>query len=235
MLYLIRRRPGVTREELVVHWFARHMPPVIESQLKAAAAGRFHAWRYIATLFDPTVDGQYPWDGIAALSFDAALPTAGISHGEPPMDSFQERALPYSPWATREYVLIDGSDRLPVTPSKLGVPFPCTRSGFFKITFLVKAKPGIDFRAMYDCWLDVHAPRITALMQQFGGLRYVLNLGIEPEVAPYAGMAELWFRSRESARQYLAAREPDDLQTYVNAADSLMLDSVTEMIGIPGG
>lgn len=234
MLYLIRRRPGVTREELVVHWFARHMPPVIESQQRAAAAGKFHAWRYIATLFDANSDGQFPWDGIAALSFDAALPTAGVSHGEPPMDSFQERAMPYHPWATREYLMMDAGDSLVARPSTLGTPFPCTRTGFHKLTFLVTAKPGVDFKAMHAVWLDVHAPRITAQMQRFDGLRYVLNLSIEPEVAPFAGMAELWFPTEAAARRYLAAREPDELQGFVNGDASLMLNSVTEMIGIPG-
>lgn len=234
MLYLIRRRPGVTREELVVHWFARHMPPVIESQLKAAAAGKFHAWRYIATLFDADSGGLCPWDGIAALSFAAALPTAGVSHGEPPMDSFQERAMPYHPWATREYVMMDVGDALAARPSTLGTPFPCTRTGFHKLTFLVKARPGVDFKAMHEIWLDAHAPRITTQMQRFDGLRYALNLSIEPEVAPFAGMAELWFRTEAAARGYLAARQTDELQRFVSSEASLMLSSVTEMIGIPG-
>ena len=49
MIYLIKRREGATREELLVHWFANHMPLVIKSQHDAAAAGRLHARRYIAT------------------------------------------------------------------------------------------------------------------------------------------------------------------------------------------
>ena len=41
MMYLIKRRPTVSREELVVHWFANHMPLVIQSQ-KDQAAARLH-------------------------------------------------------------------------------------------------------------------------------------------------------------------------------------------------
>ena len=41
-----------------------------------------------------------------------------------------------------EYVVMDGSDQLPVEPLTLNAPYPCTRSGFFKVTFLVKAKEG---------------------------------------------------------------------------------------------
>ena len=29
MMYLIRRKPATSREELVAHWFANHMPAVI--------------------------------------------------------------------------------------------------------------------------------------------------------------------------------------------------------------
>ena len=35
MIYLIRRRSGVTREALVAHWFANHMPDVIAAQQAA--------------------------------------------------------------------------------------------------------------------------------------------------------------------------------------------------------
>ena len=67
MIYLIKRRDTATREELLVHWFANHMPPVIKSQHDAAAAGRLHARRYIATLFDANAAGEHPWDGAAQL------------------------------------------------------------------------------------------------------------------------------------------------------------------------
>jgi len=232
MLYLIRRRPEVSREELVVHWFARHMPPVIESQQHAKAAGKFHAWRYIATLYDADANGQHPWDGVAALSFDRALPAAGVAHGEPPMDSFQERAFPYNPWATQEYVVIDGDEHLPVAPSRLGTPFPCTRSGFLKISFFVKGRSGVDFAAFHDHWRNVHVPNVTGVMQKVGGLRYVLNLSLEPETAPYAGLAELWFRNGDDWRRYKSIIQPDGMERFADDDGTLVLRSVTEMIGI---
>ncbi|GIT39533.1 MAG: hypothetical protein Ct9H300mP8_07290 [Gammaproteobacteria bacterium] len=39
MIYLIRRKPDTSREELVMHWFANHMPLVIGSQKEAARPG----------------------------------------------------------------------------------------------------------------------------------------------------------------------------------------------------
>ena len=49
MMYPIRRKAATSREELVAHWFANHMPAVIASQEAGAAKGRLHASRYIAT------------------------------------------------------------------------------------------------------------------------------------------------------------------------------------------
>ena len=40
MMYLIKRRATTTREELIAHWFANHMPDVIARAEQAAAAGK---------------------------------------------------------------------------------------------------------------------------------------------------------------------------------------------------
>jgi hypothetical protein len=32
-IYLIKRKPTTSREEIIVHWFANHMPIVIKGQL----------------------------------------------------------------------------------------------------------------------------------------------------------------------------------------------------------
>ncbi len=60
MLYLIKRRTTTSREELVAHWFANHMPAVIQGQKDQAARGRLHARRYIATLYDANKRGEHP-------------------------------------------------------------------------------------------------------------------------------------------------------------------------------
>ena len=70
-MYLIKRKPTTSREELVAHWFANHMPAVIQSQQDAAERGRMHASRYLATLFQPGPQGDHPWDGVAQLWVDS--------------------------------------------------------------------------------------------------------------------------------------------------------------------
>lgn len=230
MMYLIKRRPTTSREELIAHWFANHMPPVIARQEQAREEGRPHAWRYIVTLFDPRGDRPLPWDGVAQLWFADAPPRPDRPSGEVPTDSFQEKAEPYWPWPTREYVAIDGA--LPIEPSKLSPPFPCTRSGVFKATFLVSAKPGVAFDALFDHWLDVHVPNVRASMQAIGGLRYVVSHSLEPETAPYAGMAELYFPDAAAFKAFNEHVQPDGMEELSELKSMPVLYSSTEMVGI---
>lgn len=233
MMYLIKRRSTTSREELVAHWFANHMPGVIQRQKQQQAAGRRHARRYIATLFDPNAEGDHPWDGVAQLWFDEALPRPKVPHGTTPSDSFQQKAEPYVPWPTIEYVVIDGSDHLPVEPLTLNEPFPCTRSGFFKLTFLVKAKEGTDFGALFEHWLTVHVPNVTSTMEQVEGFRYVVSHSTEPEREPYAGMAELYFHDPSGWARYREHIRPDGMEQWVDPEGTLTLRAHTEMIGLP--
>lgn len=232
MLYLIRRRPGVSREELIVHWFANHMPGVIAAQARQAEKGRLHARRYQATLFDPDHHGLQPWDGVAQLWFDEEPPAPSEPHGTIPADSFQERAQPYVPWATTEYVVIDGGDRLAVQPLTLNAPFPSTRSGFFKVSFLVRTRPGIDHGELFRHWLDVHAPNVRNVMEQVGGFGYIVNHSVRPDVEPFAGMAELYFPDEAGWAEFRATIKPDGMERWTDGAATEVVRSGTEMVGI---
>lgn len=227
MMFMIRRRAGVSREELIAHWFANHMPGVIERMALQASAGRPAARRYIATLFDPTPESQ--WDGVAQLWFDEPLPVPKEAHGTQPADSFQERAEPYLPWATTEHVVLGGE--LPVTPLTLNPPFPTTRSGFLKLTSLVTAKPGVNHDAMYRQWLDVHAPTAAAVIEKHGGFRYVVSLSLDPANAPYTAMAELYFDNADAWQACAAELTPDGMEAYIERTE--FLTAGTEMVGIP--
>ena len=232
MMFLIRRRAGASREELIAHWFANHMPGVIAAQEKAAAGGHAHAWRYVATLFDPQ-DRADAWDGVAQLWFDAPMGRPAAPFGEPPRDSFQEKAEPYVPWGTREYVIVDGSDRLPVEPLTLNAPFPTTRSGCCKAVTLVAARPDADLAAMTDHWLTVHAANVAATLEAVGGFRYVVSLSIDPENEPWVGMAELYFPDSAAMGAFWERLEPDGMERWLDPSAMRLLTAGTEMIGIP--
>lgn len=233
MMFLIRRREHASRDELVAHWFANHMPGVIQAQSQAAAAGRPHAWRYIATLFDAPGDAPPPWDGVAQLWFDEPLPRPAAPFGEPPRDSFQQVAEPYVPWATVEYVIIDGAEHLPVTPLTLNDPFPTTRSGFFKAVFLVAVQPETDYLELARHWLTVHTVNVREVLAEVGGFRYVVSLSLDPAAEPYAGMAELYFPDAAAWQRFRERLQPDGMERWIDPAATRLLAARTEMIGIP--
>lgn len=231
MQYLIRRRAGVSREDLIANWFANHMPDVIASQHAAKEKGRPHASRYIATLFEPDRAGEQAWDGVAQLWWPEPTPRPAEPHGATPRDTFQQRCEPYVPWPTREFVVLDGE--LPVEPNTLNDPFPCTRSGVLKVTSLLSARPDIEPDALFTHWLNVHAPNVRSVMEQVGGIRYAISQSLEPEIDQYIGMAELWLPSRAELRAYNETYVSDGIEDMVDMANSVILRSHTELIGIP--
>ena len=233
MMYLIKRKPETSREELVAHWFANHMPAVIQSQKDGAERGRPHAWRYFATLYDADSAGEHPWDGVAQLWWPRPLPRPKTGFGAEPRDTFQQKAEPYMPWATTEYVVIDGSEHLDTSPLTLNAPYPMTRSGFHKVTYLVAAKPDTDYDEFFAHWLDIHVPNVKATMEAVGGFRYVVSHSIDPADEPYAGMAELYYHDRQDSVRWRETIEADGMENWIDGARMLILSSETEMVGIP--
>lgn len=233
MIYLIRRRRDVSRDELIVHWFKNHMPAVIEGQQRAKEAGRDHASKYIAQLFANGDQYENGWDGMAQLWYGKPLPVANNPHGREPTDTFQQKAEPYQAWATREYVIREGTDELQVEPLTLNDPFPTSRSCFYRLNYLVAAKEGTDHDEFFKHWLDVHVPNVVGVLAQTKGIRYVVSHSITPEQAPFAGMAELYFPTVEDARAFRQTIQPDGMERWIDGANMQIMNGDTDMIGIP--
>lgn len=230
--YLIRRRPETTRDQLVAHWFSHHMPAVVAGQTGAREKGRMHAFRYMASLFDPSEDGSTPWDGMAQLWWTDTPPRPSEPFGTVPADSFQERAETYVPWLMREYVIVDDDGRLPIPALTLNPAFPTTRSGFTKRVIFVKAREGVSHEQITEQWLTVHAPNIASSFAAAGGIRYVVDISTEPEVDGWNGMAELWFDSPEGWDRLAGSVAPDGFHRYADVVSAEHFVARTEMIGI---
>ncbi len=170
---------------------------------------------------------------MAQLWFDRALPRPEVPMGTEPRDTFQQKAEPYVPWATTEYVVLDGSDHLGAEPLTLNAPYPSTRSGFFKVSFLVKACRDCDYEAFFTHWLGVHVPNVMNTAVAAGGFGYVVSHSIEPDLEPYAGLAELYFHDKAGWAEYRASIKPDGMEQWVEPEGVLVLRAKTEMIGIP--
>ena len=233
MMYLIKRKPATTRDELVAHWFANHMPGVIQNQQDAAANGRMHATRYIATLFQPGPQGEQQWDGVAQLWWPRPLPKPAAGFGAKPRDTFQQKVESYLSWATREHVVIDGSRHLSTSPLTLNAPYPMTRSGFVKVTYLVAAKPEADCEEFLRHWREIHVPNVEATMKRAGGFRYVVSHSMAPADEPYAGMAELYFHDADGWERWREVIEPDGMERWMDGERTVAFHANTEMVGIP--
>ena len=229
MQYLIKRRPSTSREELIAHWFANHMPGVIaRNEAHEDVAKR--ATRYVATLFDQEGSAPPVWDGVAQLWYNAPLPHPKQASGVEPYDTFQQRVEPYWPWATREWVFVDGA--LPLVPLTLNAPFPCTRSGFLKQVSLVAARPDVDLQDMFDHWLNVHGPNVQETMMKVGGFRYVVSLSADLDHAPYAGTAELYFPDRKAQVAFWDTLKQDGFQNFSDPEKTVRFRCGTEMVGV---
>jgi len=231
MQFLISRRPEATRDELIVNWFANHMTAAAERQRAVAAQNGAEPPRYIATLYNQVPSGEQVWDGVAQIWGDAPFARQAVANGVEPRDTFQQKAMPYVGWPTTEYVVVDGE--LPVTPNTFNEPFPCTRTGFLKVTTILTAKADADVGALFDHWLNVHAPNVAGVMNQVGATRYVISQSTEPDVDPYVGMAEMYFPDKTALRNYLNMYESDGIEQFVDSDAQLTFRSSTEMIGIP--
>ena len=229
MQYLIKRHPSTSREELIAHWYANHMPGVIARNESYADESK-RATRYVASLFDQEDAAAHGWDGVAQLWYNAPLPHPKQASGVEPYDTFQQRVEPYWPWATREWVFVDGA--LPLDPLTLNAPFPCTRSGFLKQVSLVAARPGVDVQHMFDHWLNAHGPNVQETMTKVGGFRYAVSLSTDLEHAPYAGMAELYFPDRKAQAAFWDILKPDGFQDFSDPERTVRFRCGTEMVGI---
>ncbi|MEM7405697.1 MAG: EthD domain-containing protein [Pseudomonadota bacterium] len=229
MQFLIKRKAATTREQLVAHWFANHMPRVMERNDRQEAAQEPFFRHYLVSLFDAHDGDEHAWDGVAQLWFDAPTPRPATASGVVPTDSFHEKVEPYWPWATQEWIAVEGS--LPVEPLTLDAPYPCSRSGFLKQTSLVAARPGVDLDDMFAHWLGAHVTNVMQCLEQVGGLRYVVSLSTDLEHAPYAGMAELYFPDAAARTAFWDIIQPDGFQDFVDAGKTRRFTGATEFIG----
>jgi len=63
------------------------------------------------------------------------LPRPDGAHGAEQTDTFQQKAWPCVRWSTTEYAILDGSERLLITPLTLNAPFLTTHRGICEFTF----------------------------------------------------------------------------------------------------
>lgn len=207
MLFPLRRRPGVSHEQLADHWRSVHMPRVI---------AHLTPNQYSVTLFDQR-DGT-PFDGMASVTYDDHQRARREQGRRMPaavaQDGFGDLVEPANRLETTEHIVVDG-------------PRPV---GARKITGLVTLRDGVDADAARTSWLADHAPNVAGGFQAAGGLRYVVNFADQNrDVPPFLGVAELWYRDSAASKTHLSALAWDPFMDLILA----QLLPGTEIIGIP--
>ena len=82
-------------------------------------------------------------------------------------------------------------------------------------------------------WLEGHVANVKSVMLQAGGFRYVVSHSLEPELEPFAGLAELYFQSARGLADYFETIENDGMEQWVDGKRTLIFRGSTEMVGIP--
>ena len=191
-LTVIRRRSGVTHEQLEAVWRSPHAPGV---------AQHMEPDRYAVTFFDQR-EGRAHYDGMAALAFDDADRAASVTGRNTPdavaKDGFVDLVeLPMLRLTVDEHVIVAG----PAGPATAA-----ERDQAYKLTFLVSGREGIERDRIQRHWLELHAPNVRSGFVAAGGVRYVVNL-VEGNGGAdgIVGVAELSYRDVAAARAHVIA------------------------------
>jgi hypothetical protein len=158
--------------------------------------------RYAITFFDPR-DGKATYDGMAALAFDdvekARTVTGRNVPAEVATDGFVDLVeQPMTALRVVEHVIVPGPTGGPATPDE--------RAAAYKMTFLVRPKPGQDLAHIQRHWIEIHAPNVASSFVASGGVRYVVNL-VDLSAGPqeFVGVAELSYRDRDAFKGHSIA------------------------------
>lgn len=228
MIFPVRRQTTISRTEFIASWFAHHMPYTIK-----AMGDR--GWGYIGTVFNAADQvSDTAWDGIAQMFLNEPLHNPCGGFGMVPADSFHERAVePYFGWPTKEFIILSGSNDLQVHPLTLDAPFPCSRSGFFKVVMFTPANPQVDPQLLETHWRQTRAPQMQGTMEATKGFRYVVSIGQNQthrgHHREYAAMEELYFNDEADWHNFLRIVKPDPFLP----SDIAYYFADTEFVAIP--
>jgi uncharacterized protein (TIGR02118 family) len=187
LVFVLRRRPEMTRDDFQTYWLRTHAP------LVAGVADVLGITRYqqVHTVSQDSTRAAAPFDGVAELWFDTARATGSPDEQRAAAAMLLEDEarfidLSASPiWFATEHVMADG-------------PADGLRS-----TTAVRRKAGLTREAFRRHWAEVHGPLAVARPDVFGITRYVqMHTPDDAETfppavvrgapEPYDGLAEVY-------------------------------------------
>jgi uncharacterized protein (TIGR02118 family) len=212
IVFLLRRRPGLSLDDFHAYWRDQHGPLVAFHQTRLGIQRYTQSHR----LDDPLNDAmararggmEPPYDGVAELWWESADSLAAATTSEGGRRAGQELLadeaefidLPNSPlWLAYEYPQVNPSPEHTVARVK---------SPLVKLHFPLRHRPGQTLEEAQLYWRTSHGPLIRSMAPAMGTIRYqqvhrfespfeaALREARGTAVEPYTGHAEAWFDRR---------------------------------------
>lgn len=228
LVFLLHRRPELSREEFQHYWWTTHAPLVAE---RAETLG-IRRYQQVHTV-RPARDGQLPeFDGIAELWVDAA-----------PTGTPEERSRAGAELLADERNFIDLS-RSPLWMAEEHVVLDGPRQGM-RITVAVRRPSGSTRKEFLSHFYDVHRPLVLANNDVMGFTHYVqLHTPDDAETfplraargapEPFDAMSEIWLgrveATAERAAEARAIIRDDEAKLYDASGTILWLSEVKVVV-----
>lgn len=197
VVYLARRRPDVSHDELVTFWREVNVADV---------AAELRPDTYRVTFFGPKpAHDAHNWDGMAIVSFTDETRGRQVTEGLPAparRNGFAEMLAEVIRFEVSEHVFFDRPGTGP-TAGQTGV----------KLTFLVVPRPGVAHDRVVAHWVGVHGPAVAQPMAGIAGaLRYVASPALE-RVGAYSGITELYYADGAASKAHGALLSEDGFRS----------------------
>jgi hypothetical protein len=197
LLFLCRRRPGLTRQE-----YARR---VLEGHVPLALRHHPTLRRYAVNIAEEAPAPVPPIDGIAALWFDSLADYTERLYDSPEGEEIVRRDVEG---------FLGGADASATTEivhrDELGATPPGSRTPGVKWICPLQRRLGMPVDEFVDYWQREHVPRV--LEERPGAVKYVtsvVNARLSESGDDWDGFTEVWFAHRDDARAGL--RDADEV------------------------
>lgn len=200
LMFLMRRKPGMSREVCQRHWREIHAP----------LAQRIPGIRRYVQSHVLSVNGEEPpFDGMAEIWVDNEETAVSVFRSK----EYMEGAYLDEP----NFVDVKSAVRLRTEDHILRPGEPMAKdTHLIKRISLIKRKPGMDREEFFRYWQEVHGPFALKLP---GLLRYVQCHAVPSMYAkgdpPFDGAAQVWFSDLAAmeraftSKEYLEEARPD--------------------------
>jgi uncharacterized protein (TIGR02118 family) len=191
LLFLMKRKPGLSRQECQRHWRGIHAP--LAQRIPGIR-------RYVQSHVFSVQEEEPPYDGVAEIWVDDERAATTVFQTK----EYLEGAYLDEPnfVDVKQVVRLRTEDHVMLT----GAPIGKDERLIKRISF-VKRKPGMHREEFFRYWQDVHGP----LALKLPGLRRYVQCHALPSLyangdPPFDGAAQIWFADLRAMQEMLESK-----------------------------